>query len=325
MNIEVKILDEKNIKIWDLFVDESLNGTLFHKQQFLEYHQSNKFKKRFDLMIYKNNKLFALLPGGITEQNENRNFQSPFGASFGGIVFKKYVCYNDIDNVVKKIIEFCRENKIDEILISNSPVIYSESLNETIENSLFQNGFEYSKKEIESIVGLNKNSVGFSKFSSKKKRLGKKTNQDVLGEKVRVDFNAPIEDFWTLLEITFDKLKTTPTHTKDEWNWLSNNLPNHFQNIILYFDDLPVAGIGIIYPKKNISLAFYICFDHNYKENHFLSYLFDKYYDFLISKNCKYFDLGTSSNNGIPRDNILMFKENIGAINISRNLMRLVL
>ncbi|HET9135655.1 MAG TPA: GNAT family N-acetyltransferase, partial [Candidatus Kapabacteria bacterium] len=48
---------------WDAFVDRSMNGTVFHKQQFLEYHPEGRFDFHH-LMFFQGEHLVAVLPGG---------------------------------------------------------------------------------------------------------------------------------------------------------------------------------------------------------------------------------------------------------------------
>ena len=63
------------------FISTDINGTIFHKKSFLEYHK-NKFEYRL-LTFSMNDKIIA----GIVFVIQNNSFKSPIGASYGGIVF----------------------------------------------------------------------------------------------------------------------------------------------------------------------------------------------------------------------------------------------
>lgn len=66
--IKIKKLSEKDIKIWDEFVDNSNNGTIFHKMRFLKYHPIGKFKFSFLGFYDEKDNLLAVMSG--EEKNE---------------------------------------------------------------------------------------------------------------------------------------------------------------------------------------------------------------------------------------------------------------
>src|SRR5207237_970692 len=69
-------------ELWDAFVSRSMNGTVFHTQQFLDYHPNGRFQFQH-LLFYSGEHLVAVLPGGIRNGNI---FESPLGASYGSFV-----------------------------------------------------------------------------------------------------------------------------------------------------------------------------------------------------------------------------------------------
>jgi len=129
-----------------------------------------------------------------------------------------------------------------------------------------------------------------------------------------VKFNQSIDDFWIVMEKTFQKHKVKPTHTFDEWQLLNEKFPNRFWNDVAYIDNKPVAGIGHILINNFTDSSFYLCSDPEFYETQALSLLIQE--TLLISKNsgCKYFDFGTSSVNMVARENLFHFKESFGAI-----------
>ena len=79
--ITYKIYND-NLDEWDDFVDTSINGTIFQKQKFLQYHINRKFINH-SLMFYKKKMLIAVFAASSVGETL---FSHP-GASFGGIVY----------------------------------------------------------------------------------------------------------------------------------------------------------------------------------------------------------------------------------------------
>src|ERR1035437_7853108 len=69
--------------MWDEFIERSMNGTVFHSQQFLHYHPEGRFDLHH-LLFFADNRLIAVLPGGL--RDGGRVFESPLGASYGSFV-----------------------------------------------------------------------------------------------------------------------------------------------------------------------------------------------------------------------------------------------
>jgi len=67
---------------WDNFVENSNNGTIFHKQIFFDYHTPGKFSFNH-LMILDKGNIKAVLPGRLQSDGM---FESPIGASYGSLV-----------------------------------------------------------------------------------------------------------------------------------------------------------------------------------------------------------------------------------------------
>ena len=120
--------DSSNFTIWDNFVDKSINGNIFHKQQFLSYHPPDKFKFKH-LLIYNNkNKLICLIPGGIS----NNKFISPIGSSFGGFIISKKNTLAESIDLVNSLVIFCKEKGYNGIKVTPPMQIYNKIFNQNI-------------------------------------------------------------------------------------------------------------------------------------------------------------------------------------------------
>ena len=79
---------------WNKFVENSNNGTIFHRLDFLAYH-GDKFKSNENHLIwFKGDEIIALMPLGIFEENGKRIAKSPYGGSYGGVITRLNTTYS---------------------------------------------------------------------------------------------------------------------------------------------------------------------------------------------------------------------------------------
>ena len=97
--ITIKKYNDKLINEWDSFVEKSNNGTIFHKQKFLAYHQQRKFKN-CSIIIEYNEQIAALIPGAEIIKNNKKYFHSHPGSSYGGIVIKHNITFKLINELI---------------------------------------------------------------------------------------------------------------------------------------------------------------------------------------------------------------------------------
>lgn len=85
----IKDATEKQLANWDCFVENSINGTLFHKRKFLNYHQDKFSNKERFKVITKGDDVIAQFCYLRDTNTESRMVAlSPYGASLGGIILK---------------------------------------------------------------------------------------------------------------------------------------------------------------------------------------------------------------------------------------------
>ena len=64
--ITIDKYNSEELQEWDQFVSASNNGTIFQKQQFINYHIGRQFVDH-SLVIKKNNNIVAVLPAAICD------------------------------------------------------------------------------------------------------------------------------------------------------------------------------------------------------------------------------------------------------------------
>ena len=111
--IYIKIYSEKDFHLFDNFVNNSINGTIFHEQRFISYHGKNKFQDS-SLLIYENEKLIAVFPAALIIKNNTTILKSHPGTSYGGLVINENLPFEKISNIYNSIESFCLKNNINQ-------------------------------------------------------------------------------------------------------------------------------------------------------------------------------------------------------------------
>ena len=78
----IKYQDNKHQDLWEHFISESNNGTIFHKRKFLSYHRERNFQD-CSLIFKEKDIIQALFSGAIID---NCLYSHP-GSSFGGFIY----------------------------------------------------------------------------------------------------------------------------------------------------------------------------------------------------------------------------------------------
>ncbi|MCD6502375.1 hypothetical protein J7L01_07205, partial [bacterium] len=97
---------------WEEFVPRSNNGTLFHLQEFLEYHPPDRFENRH-LIFEDRGKWVALLPAAAKDRDGLRIHVSHPGASFGGVATAMSVGVKGAHRIVDLWVEWAKHNGFD--------------------------------------------------------------------------------------------------------------------------------------------------------------------------------------------------------------------
>ena len=153
---EYKILryQPKYFDKWNLFVEQANNGTLFHRLDFLEYHQDRFAENEHHLLIFKGDSILGLIPLAIFEKAGKRIAKSPYGGSYGGFVFKSALNYKSSKLIVAEFLRYLHHIGIDEIYITPTISDFCSVVCDTVLFSMLEAGFKTSSSDVTSIVLL---------------------------------------------------------------------------------------------------------------------------------------------------------------------------
>tara|TARA_B100000614_G_C14555467_1_gene495364 strand:+ start:975 stop:1943 length:969 start_codon:yes stop_codon:yes gene_type:complete len=294
---------------WDQFVKNAYNGNIFHQIKFLKYHQE-KFQNKECFYFFEDEKGNATGLLSYLEHIENgeKTLKSPYGASYGGIVSKKFH-YDHNRKLIDSLISFLKANDFSKCRLT-LPISCSAAMNETMIFNYLEAGFKVINSDISSVVDLTQQCDTPHIFNSKmRNKMNYATKQ-----KVRCVEKASIDDFYFLMKKTFDdKHGVEPTHTKEEWEYLCTTLPEYFWHNVAYIEDTPVAGLGNVVINDNMTSCFYLCQDLNQIKTRALTKLIMKSMVSAFKSGYRFYDMGTSSINMKARANIFEFKESFGS------------
>jgi hypothetical protein len=308
--VTVQTIDDKNSQRWGSFISTSNNGTIFHQLDFLAYHQGRFYDNEHHLVWLKGQELVALMPMGVFTENGGLVAKSPFGASYGGIVTSRPPSYSLSRQLVTSLLEHLRQHGVSEIRMTFPIQACYRQYCATLEFCLLEQGFKLINSDISSLVLLDKADIENSIFTSRARNCVRKAKTHGLIAK----FHEPAAVFWELMEKTFSRHGTKPTHSSEEWAWLCAHLPEDVWCDVAYLDEKALAGIGHMRINSRVDSSFYLCSDPAYQELQALSFLIGEAILKSQGEGFEAFDFGTSTANMVPRENIFLFKESFGAV-----------
>ncbi|MFQ6677354.1 MAG: GNAT family N-acetyltransferase [Fidelibacterota bacterium] len=305
---------------WDSFVSSANNGTLFHTRKFLGYHPSDRFLDH-SLECYKKEKRIGLFPAAEIIEEKKRWLISHPGASIGSLVVNENLAFADALDVVEQLVSYGRNNGFDGIRLTQPPTIYSKRLSHYIDFALRHNGFSYIKREISSVLFLEK-TIGenLGKFKSTHRTAVRKAEKSGVVIKKSDDFAV----FYKILKKNLSiRHNVTPTHTLEELIDLKKLFPDKIHLFGAFIEDKMVAGVVNFSVTDRVVLAFYISHDEDYQESRPINLLFYKIFEWAIDKHFSVFDFGIFTVNEEPNMGLARFKENFGAAGQFRDTLEI--
>ena len=124
--------EPKQKNIWNEFLVKSKNSTFLFMRDFVEYHAA-RFND-YSLIIIDEGEVVALFPANI---DSNGIIHSHQGLTYGGFVFRKDECLNNILKYIHAALRFLTKNDISKILYKAIPKFYNTIGSDEIDYSLF--------------------------------------------------------------------------------------------------------------------------------------------------------------------------------------------
>jgi len=243
---------------------------------------------------------------GLIAGLDNGILKSPFSAPFGGFHFRKEIMYiSEIDNFISSLKEYIISQGIKGIEITLPPDIYHPTFNAKTVNSLIRNGFQFKIPDITGWINLQQFKKAFAQKNSREyyrqairnklvfsQVFEQKEQQEIydLIYQNRAQFGRPI--FMTLQDI-LDTSNLWPADffkvTTDDGNILAS---------AIFYRNHPEIIYAVFWGDKEIARPL--------RAMDFLAFNLWSYYKDL---GFKYIDVGISTEEGIPNEGLIRFKE----------------
>lgn len=284
--------------IWNEFVRSSKNGTFLFHRDFMEYH-SDRFED-YSLMVFKKQKLVAMLPGNIQEGT----LYSHQGLTYGGLVLGEKINYDEVKIIFSNILEYLLSHNILELFIKFIPIIYNKTPSFESESIMY----EYNAKMLNQKMNL---AIDFTKhFTISKSKMKHFRRIDKLGLKIKKDNDFSL--FWNevLIPRLETKHKAKPVHSLGEIQLLHKKFPENIIQYNVYDENKIIAGITLFKFPNGVKSQYGATTDDGEKVRA-LDYLFIS----LIEKfknTMSFFDMGVVNDGESYNPGLLKQKEELG-------------
>jgi hypothetical protein len=299
---------------WDRFILSSNNGTIFHLQQFLSYHEKGRFPWHHLLFLDKD-EIVAVLPGAMM----GTTFESPIGASYGSIVA------GDVDfatslELVDAFSDYCRDQHVERALLTAAPFIYQKVVCQNIDYALAYRGFTYDKHYISHVIRLDQTDF-VSGFQSTARRYIHKYLRE---RPLRVEISDDYESFYPILLKNKARHGVKPTHSFEELLRLKKLLPEQLVLFLVYKGSKPIAGSLMFACNSQVALCFYNMLLYEYEQFNPIHVVMYEVLKWATEKRFSWVDIGVSQdtkaeNQMTPALGLIRFKEKFNARGILRS------
>jgi hypothetical protein len=303
-NYTVRLYQGNDYENWNAFIGKAKNATFLFHRDFMEYH-NDRFQD-YSLIVLEGEKWVAVLPANVVG-NEILSHQ---GLTYGGLVYNEKVKLASVIAVLKSILLFLNDNKMEKLQVKLIPSIYHQKPAEELNYALFLIEAQLIRRDSMAVLDLlNKNTL--SKL--RKRSIQKGISNDFVIKEV-----ADFESFWNeiLIPNLAKKHQVKPVHSLQEILKLKALFPKNIRQFNVYKNEIIVAGTTI-FESENVAHCQYISGDEDKNELGGLDLLFQH----LITEFFKdklFFDFGISNENeGRKLNNGLSYwKESFGASTI---------
>lgn len=312
--IRIDPYQKENQSIWDIFVqNDSRNGTIFHEQKFLSYHENGKFQDN-SLLFYIDDVIMGVLPAVI---KDNKLISHP-GSSAGGLIFRNKAGLREVITIIDALLIHLKENKIEAAEFRLPENIFGWPVQDELTYSLWHRGFRLINREISTCIPL-QDEYDWLQWGRKKNifdiRKAEKEGYTVINE-------SDVSVAWHIVNDNLDhRYQKNPTHSLSELIQLKNMYPDAIEPWVCYSPEgTAIATVICFVTNKNTIHDFYIAQAYDKVKINILPFLFQKLLENYKLRGFKWFNFGISSRGDWIKWGILEFKERIGGRGVNRDI-----
>ena len=304
---------------WDDFVERSNNGTIFHRLGYLAYHGDRFAENAHHLAWLKGETIQAVMPLGLFEEEGKLVARSPFGSSYGGIVVKRDLSLAEAGELVSSLVECLKEAGASKLVCVPTPEINHEQPQNYVDFWMLKAGATCVKADLTSVVEVRREPLDGFRHAAVKAVKKARAND------VRIERNDRLDEFYEILAANRKKFGATPTHSRDELEWLLREFPEDIPLWMAYHDGTPIAGSLVYRVNSRVILDFYWAHVDEFQGLRPVSLLVYEISKWAHGEGLRWFDFGTQTIDMVPREGSSRFKETFGALGVFRRTYELEL
>lgn len=297
--LEIRRYTSDKEQEWNDFVKRSKNGTFLLDRNYMDYH-ADRFADH-SLMVYRRDKLYALLPGNIAGDS----FFSHQGLTYGGLIMSDKTVAADVVQIFRLLNDWLRKYGICKVVYKPIPWIYHR---------------QPSEEDLYAVVEVCGATIsrGLSSTISRE-HLNKWYRIRECGVKHAKQLGLTVEEtedykpFWQILSHNLnERYGLNPVHTVDEIEMLHHRMPDHIRLIVVKEGEETIGGT-VLYISDRVVHSQYIAACPRGKRHHALDLLFDVVIHKALASHA-YFDFGisTEKHGTYLNENLIYQKEGFG-------------
>ena len=297
---EIKPYSPEMKSEWDAFVGASKNGLFLFFRDYMDYHH-DRFEDH-STVIYRQNKLYALLPANISHDV----LYTHQGLTFGGLIVDEHFTAAESITVFKLINAYLRNEGIRKVVYKAIPWLYHPQPAEEDLYAIYRTtNAKLVARDISTAIRLD---MPLACNEMRNRGIKKALHHGII-----VEESNRWTDFWEVLTTNLQtKYHVSPVHSLSEIRMLKARFPN---NIRLFTAQLnnKVLGGTVVYEYGNVAHTQYISASLEGKKLHALDLLLDKLIH-EVYRNKTWFDFGksTEQQGTILNEGLIFQKESFG-------------
>ena len=265
---------------WNDFVSRSKNGTFLLDRNYMDYH-ADRFTDH-SLMVYRRDKLYALLPGNIAGDT----FYSHQGLTYGGFIMSDKTAAADVVQLFRLLNDQFRREGIRKVIYKPTPWIYHRQPSEEDLYAVVEVCGATVSRGLSSTISRDHQNKWYrirECGARHAKQLG-----------LTVEETEDYKPFWQVLSNNLrERYGLNPVHTVEEIEMLHRRMPDHIRLMVVKEGDETIGGT-VLYVSDRVVHSQYIAASPKGKQVHALDLLFDVVIRKALASH-PYFDFGIST------------------------------
>ncbi len=300
---EIRRYSQADKAVWDAYVAKSRNGTFLFFRGYMDYH-ADRFADH-SLLFFRSGKLYALLPA----HKVGTTLCSHFGLTYGGLIMSPAVTAADTCRLFEALNAYLRAEGFERVVYRPVPWIYHLLPSEEDLYAIFWKcKARLSSRNIGTCIALNQH---FPWRKDHRRRLKK-----ALMAGITVKRDAPLSEFWSVLESNLDKrFGASPVHTLAEIELLKSRFPQEIVQYSAYNREGNIIGGLTCYLTPQVFHGQYSATNDEGKEYGAMEAIYDAIFKTDCADRYMYLDFGSSTEQGgsVINEGLIGHKEGYGA------------